>query len=256
MSNNNSEQPVWSAIHGWKKHAPHIGTEIVSISNGSVNAVFPTEILYQREGDIDSEHLGEMCGIIKDFMSEMEDNQNQIILIEDIEPTTNLRETEFILAELSGHNVIGVMPDIYIETYGINIDKFKTLLSYAPKSISVRAVVPRSEQSNHIQAQNAIECLASSIEHHRTNDAQKFLKIIIDENSDIDVLKQYFETIAEAWGTDDRVEWASGAALYTFDIIILPVTDNIEKIKKAKDILRNPALNLAQNITVDITYLF
>lgn len=231
------------------------GIDVISMfSDEESNETVVLDTIHAISDELDIDELKDICKSLENFMINNA-SEDTIVAFIDRDPISILNEVEFILSDLDEYNTVNMMHSIYFETFGNDPNKFSTLLSYNPDHLAVKIVVPESEKSDHKSVENAIECLRRSIDYPHTNDCEKILIIIIRDDSDISVLEQYFEVITEAFGADDRVEWARGAALYSFDVLIRPETPNLAKVLEAKHALQNPDFNLSQNIRIDTSLI-
>lgn len=245
-----------NVVYGWKRRIPMLGIDIISMfaDEKSKDTVVLDEI-NSIENEIGVDQLEQICKSLEDFMINKA-SEDTIVAFIDKDPLDILDEVEFILSDLDEYNTVNMIHSIYFETFGNDPQKFSTLLSYSPDYIVVKIAVPKSEQSDHKSVENAIECLRRSIDYPHTNDCEKILIVLIRDDSDISVLKKYFEVITEAFGDKDkRVEWAEGAALYSFDILIRPETKDLAKVLEAQTVLQDPDLNLSQNIRIDTSLI-
>lgn len=232
------------AVYGWRKIMPLYGVDIINVFDNQRNNNLV------RLSNIKGANIEELSRKIGLFIKNAS-IQSPVISYIDTDPINNINEVEFLIEDLDGYNSLDMLHTTYIETFGKDPRIFDRLLQYHPEYIGIKFVVPDSLSSDHSNVQNAIECLVRSIEVPGLSDSERFLIVIIREDSEIEVLKSYFETIRDALGSDNRVEYAQGGALSAFDIIIRPECKDIKKIVEAHSTLSQPDLELSQQIIVD-----
>jgi hypothetical protein len=161
-----------------------------------------------------------------------------------------------VLAHLRGYNEISMLHSSYIETAGSDPDAFSELLGKSPDHIGIKFRVPPSEESDHGPVQSAVECLVRSIESTEVIDSERYLIIELDGGSSLPVLGSYFDTISEALSSDDRADYARGAALAAFDIILRPVggdlADRADRALRARNLLLGAEYGLSQQVLADL----
>jgi len=247
---------MYEIIFGWKSTMPLIGIDTISMftPKEGKNLIEITNIVSNTKKKIEAEMLKEYCSKLKEFLRSNV-SHNPVISFNEIDPLDYIDEVEYVLSELEGYNDMDMEHSVYIETFGQKPDKFSWLLKYRPDYIGIKIRIPKSGKSDHKPVQNAIECLFRAISSHDTEASEKTLIVIINKDSRIECLREYFKVLSKAFGEDDRVDYAIGAALYSFDIVIRSEGADLMKILEAQRVLMESEINLSQRIMVDPTFL-
>lgn len=247
---------MYDVIFGWKADMPLIGVDTISMftSPDSKKLIGLSSVVTNTKRKLEADILKEYCLELKEFLKSNVSN-NPVIAFNEIDPLDYIDEVEYVLSELEGYNDMDLEHSIYIETFGQDPNKFSWLLKYRPDYIGIKIRIPSSAQSDHSPVQNAIECLFRSISSSDTEASEKTLIILLEKDSSVECLREYFKVVSKAFGEDDRVNYAIGAALFSFDIVIRSEGANLMKILEAQRVLMEPEINLSQRIMVDPTFL-
>lgn len=125
--------------------------------------------------------------------------------------------------------------------------------------ICLTLVVPssRSDDKGIKKVQKMVNCLSNCIEF-ASNDTIDLIDVIVVllPSSSLVIMKELFETISENFSNDERLAYAKGAALSSFNLIVRPIGDvKFDVISEACKILSSDDLGFSQSIRVDQVYL-
>jgi hypothetical protein len=193
--------------------------------------------------------LESLCGELADFM--LEAPRQPLVEFAVGDPLDRTNEVVEVMRELSGYNSTRMLHSTYIETRGAYPKEFTRLLGEGPDHIAVKFFVPGTGEGDHTEAESALECLVRSIETPSLRSSERYLIVEISGSSDLEVLGSYFASIAQALSRDARADYARGAALAAFDIVLRPVGCSPEKTLRARELLLGPEYGLSQRVLVD-----
>jgi len=244
------------AVYGWRKLMPLAGRDVISVFSDPRDSPSASNGLIRlgsivKLGEIDN--IEDLCRRIRLFMGDTS-VQAPIVAYSEVDPLDIVEDVEFVMEELSSYNDLDMMHSTYIETFGNEPDKFSRLLRLAPEYIGIKFVVPKSSSDGQ-SVGKALDCLNRAIYASEVRDSERYLIIILDDGSDINLLKKYFEIIRDGLGSDDRFDFAQGAALSSFDVIIRPNCSDLGKVLDAHRILLHPELDLSQQVIIDTSVI-
>lgn len=217
--------------YGLKVKAPLYGRGVINVFSDH-----NTENL-MNIGDVSAqEDVHKLSQELLSFL-ETKSMHDPYICFMDNDPLDNLLNVESVLQELNGCNL---MFSVYIETHGRDQSSFLKLITHQIDHIGINIVIPDSLKSNHAHAQCAFECLRLYLESEENNDSDRSLILTIKEDSNLEVMREYFIVVREAFGS----------ALSAFDIIIRPECKDLTKMFDARSILKDN-IGLSQSIVID-----
>lgn len=216
--------------YGLKVRAPLYGRGVVNMfsNHNSENLMNLGDVSMQEDMH---ELLQELLTFLRKGLM-----YDPFICFMDEDPLDNPLNVELVLKELNKCNLVF---SVYIETHGKDQSGFLKLISHQIDHIGINIVIPNSLKSNHTHVQSAFECLRLLIESEENNDSDRSLILTIKEDSNLEVLREYFTVVREAFGS----------ALSAFDIIIRPECNNLEKMFKTRSILKDD-ICLSQSIVI------
>lgn len=238
------------AIYGWKKLMPLAGRDVIRVfcdpdAGGMLKIMTVAD--EQNACNID-----ELCHLIKSFIAD-ERVYSPVIAYDSVDPLTIIDDVEFVMEELASYNSVNsmeMMHSTYIETNGGEPDKFSRITRYAPEYIGIKFTVPKPGD-NSDRVEDALGCLNRAIYDKEVVESERYLIIILNDDSDINRLYSYFEIIRDGLGSDDRYDFAPGGALAAFDVLIRPNCSSVKKVLDAYQVLKDPQIKLSQQVFVE-----